>query len=310
MIHLTLKSPAPSDLDCLEGGDTRSLSGERQASRLPPTTWSDIFVAGGEQGGQGLAAAAFPPCSPAATGTTLISSSGESCRYQRGTDQHHLPGADLDPEAVSCALRDLLRQMAQVEKERDDAIMATRVCQQKALDADSVANERTDEIHQLREIMRALEEGEVAPLYMRDSASSMLLIFFSFFYSENKIQLEKLRDIQSDLASKEADLRQVRKERDVAGVRIEELQRRIQLMEEECQTIQVSLDQYEVCCLVEFIDKGLKDLCHCTSFFICCLTFSTSCFFDFPGAPQRVEEPRGQCSRRASKGAKAHPGRV
>lgn len=49
--------------------------------------------------------------------------------------------------------------MAQLEKERDDAIMAKRINEEKLNDVTSQLNEKSDEAQQLRQILRSIEEG-------------------------------------------------------------------------------------------------------------------------------------------------------
>ncbi|KAL5103761.1 Rootletin [Taenia crassiceps] len=138
-------------------------------------------------------------------------------RRTSSTAPHLRPGADLDPDAVSSILHEVLRQMAQLEKERDDAVMTKRINEEKLNDVTSQLNEKSDEAEQLRQTLRFIEE-------------------------EQKSLSEKLQQSHNELLSKDAEVRRMKKERDVAVVRVEELQRRSQLMEEECKVIQDRLN--------------------------------------------------------------------
>lgn len=59
---------------------------------------------------------------------------------------------------------------------------------------------------------------------------------------EQKTLSDQLRKSHSDLLNQESELRRVSKERDVGTVRMEELQRRLQLLQEESRGIQERLN--------------------------------------------------------------------
>ncbi|VDD74696.1 unnamed protein product [Mesocestoides corti] len=188
--------------------DSRSYSADRRV-RVPATAWSDVFAESGILQKTNTA------------GTTAASSSTDSLGHTRHHCQplslfHRLPGSDIDPESVSIALRELLRQMAQLEKERDDAEMARRAGEEKLFDVNTQLHEKSNEVHELRQILLSMEDKQRS---------------FS----------ERLRQSQAELLNHETEIRRVTKERDVAVVRAEELQRRLQLIEDECQSIQERL---------------------------------------------------------------------
>ncbi|KAL5965893.1 Rootletin [Taenia solium] len=192
---------------------------ERRA-RLSTATWSEAQAEGGAL--QKTTVAATAATTTNTTGTTAISSSsdslGRSLNWRTSlTSPHPRQGADLEPDGVSCVLREMLRQMAQLEKERDDAVMAKRINEEKLNDVTSQLNEKSDEAQQLRQIIHSIEE-------------------------EQKSLSEKLQQSHDELLNKDAELRRMKKERDAAVVRVEELRRRSQLMEEECKVIQDRLN--------------------------------------------------------------------
>ncbi|VDM17198.1 unnamed protein product [Hydatigera taeniaeformis] len=149
---------------------------------------------------------------------------GRDDKDDQHTHQRHLDqrpkttvpkkGADLDPNAVDCSLREVMRQMVQLEKERDEAIVAKRVNEEKLLDVTSQLNEKSVEVQQLKQEQNSLSD--------------------------------KLHQSHDQLLNKEAEVRRMKKERDVAVVRVEELQRRLQLMEEECKVIQDRLNASKI----------------------------------------------------------------
>ncbi|CDS36972.1 Rootletin [Echinococcus multilocularis] len=213
--HLDRRSRSISPNKKHNNSDSRSHSADRRA-HLPPTGWSAAQAEGGVIQQTTVTTAA------STTGTTIISQSLDSPgqllkrRTSPASPPLHL-GADLDPDAVSFSLREVLRQMEQMEKERNDAVMAKRVNEEKLFDVTSQLNEKSDEAQQLRQILRSIEE-------------------------EQKSLSEQLRKSHDELLNKETELRRMKKERDVAFVRVEELQSRLKLMEEECKVIQDRLN--------------------------------------------------------------------
>ncbi|KAH9279178.1 Rootletin [Echinococcus granulosus] len=217
--HLDRRSRSISPNKKHNNSDSRSHSADRRA-HLPPTGWSEAQAEGGVIQKTTVTTAAAT--TTATTGTTIISQSLDSPgqllkrRTSPASPPLHL-GADLDPDAVSFSLREVLRQMEQMEKERDDAVMAKHVNEEKLFNVTSQLNEKSDEAQQLRQILRSIEE-------------------------EQKSLSEQLRKSHDELLNKETELRRMKKERDVAFVRVEELQRRLKLMEEECKVIQDRLN--------------------------------------------------------------------
>lgn len=215
-----------------EDSYSRPHSAERR--EYLPQGWSEGF--GESSGGGGIQRTAT-------TAPTATSTSADSLGRSRKGIGHRRRSpsitSDLDPEAVGFALREMLRQLAQLEKERDNALMSKRAFEEQLLDANAQLNERSDEVQQLRQIIHALEEGKlrtviVAHLILWHECIDIIL--------EHKMLSDQLGKSHLDLLNQESELRRLTKERDVAMVRVEELQRRLQLMEEECKAIQDRLN--------------------------------------------------------------------
>lgn len=132
--------------------DSRSHSAERRGGHLPQG-WSETEFGEGQR-------TTAPPTT--VTSSSVESQGGRSSR--RGARGGRSPSltSDLDPEAVGYTLREMLRQLAQLEKERDDALMSKRVCEEQLLVATSQLSEHSDEVQQLRHIINSLEEGNTS----------------------------------------------------------------------------------------------------------------------------------------------------
>ena len=121
----------------------RSYSGERRAQLMQPSVWLDAF---GEK-------------SPTATGTT--STTTHRSRYHTSQSPPSLDGEDFEPEAVAFALSEVVRRVAQAEKERDDALAAKRASEDQLLDNASQLKDKSDEIQQLKQVLSSMEEGKM-----------------------------------------------------------------------------------------------------------------------------------------------------
>uniref|UniRef100_A0A0X3PDD7 Rootletin-like coiled-coil domain-containing protein n=1 Tax=Schistocephalus solidus TaxID=70667 RepID=A0A0X3PDD7_SCHSO len=153
--------------------ESRSLSGERHLSRLQTSAWSDIFCEakegaldfgkspGSESSPTGHAVS-VPDCTNSFSGISAMPYGLRKRLARLAASSSYLqsvPGSDLDPDAVCSALRELLRHLLRLERDRDDALLAVRVRDEKAQDQKAQLAERDDLIGHLQANQRKLEEG-------------------------------------------------------------------------------------------------------------------------------------------------------
>ncbi|VDO05843.1 unnamed protein product [Rodentolepis nana] len=185
----------------LEKPDSKSHSSKRRGSHLPQE-WTEVEFEERQQANL--------------TSSVDLHGSQSGLRCARGERSQSLT-SDLDPEAVGYTIREMLNQLAELENERDDALMSKRVCEEELLTTTSQLNERYDEIQQLRQIINSLEE-------------------------EQKALSDQLRESRSDFQNQDSELRRVSRERDEAMVRMEELQKSLKLLREDSRAIQERLN--------------------------------------------------------------------
>nr|CDS29247.1 Rootletin [Hymenolepis microstoma] len=195
------RAGSTSNEKILEKSDSKSPSAKRRDSHLPQD-WSEMEFGEGQKA--------------TLTSSVDLHSSRSGLHCTRGERSLSLT-SDLDPEAVGYTIREMLNQLAQMENERDDALMSKRVCEEQLLTTTSQLNEHSDEVQKLRKVINSLEE-------------------------EQKTLSDQLRSSRSDLLNQESELRRVSKERDEATVRIKELQESLQLLQEDSRGIQERLN--------------------------------------------------------------------
>nr|VZI02769.1 unnamed protein product [Spirometra erinaceieuropaei] len=210
--------------------ESRSLSGERHLSRLQTSAWSDIFCEAKESAldfGKSPAsessptghAVSVPDCTTSFSGISAMPYGLRKRLARLAASSSYLqsvPGSDLDPDAVCSALRELLRHLLRLERDRDDALLAVRVRDEKTQDQKAQLAERDDLIGQLRTNQRKLEE-------------------------DNKILMERIMDVQSSLSHQESATGRAMKERDALQSTINDLQKRLSQLEAEGKQLQERL---------------------------------------------------------------------
>ncbi|VDL85943.1 unnamed protein product [Schistocephalus solidus] len=210
--------------------ESRSLSGERHLSRLQTSAWSDIFCEakegaldfgkspGSESSPTGHAVS-VPDCTNSFSGISAMPYGLRKRLARLAASSSYLqsvPGSDLDPDAVCSALRELLRHLLRLERDRDDALLAVRVRDEKAQDQKAQLAERDDLIGHLQANQRKLEE-------------------------DNKVLMERIMDIQSNLSHQESATNHAMKERDALQSNINDLQKRLAHLEMESKQLQERL---------------------------------------------------------------------
>lgn len=125
----------------------RSYSRERGALLTHPSAWSDVF---GKND-------ALQRTSIAATTNFNISNASQSLRSLH----KYLDEVTLEPEAVVYALTEVVRRVAQAEKERDEALATRRDKEGRLLDITSQLKDKSDEVLHLKQVLTSTEEGKL-----------------------------------------------------------------------------------------------------------------------------------------------------
>uniref|UniRef100_A0A183AQD7 Myosin_tail_1 domain-containing protein n=1 Tax=Echinostoma caproni TaxID=27848 RepID=A0A183AQD7_9TREM len=154
-------------------------------------------------------------------------------QHLNGARYRGLPGSDLDPEAVRMLLRDFLRHLVQIERERDSNEMNLRAREEQLADLHRQLSDYEQKVHHLQQTLGGIERGKSEVMEQVSSMKSVISEQESLMLKRDR-DLDDMRDkmvlLERQLAVCEAEKQQLQIRMDKAKTsesRLEEDRRQL-----------------------------------------------------------------------------------